>query len=152
MCCATSSASSGSAPAGVVLAKTFSRASGLGRKLRSAFASAGPLFDDAICCSTVSSISAGVGGGGCCCDCCCDCCWVAAVPLPVAPLAAASVGCPAAGGVAAAAAVAAGAAGSAVCGLDGAAAALVCAGIGVADADVDGGVGRLLSVAIVAWV
>jgi len=47
--------------------------------------------------------------------------------------------------------VAAEAAGSAVCELDAAAGALVDAGIGVADADADGGVGRLFSVAIVAW-
>ena len=147
VCCAMSSASSGSAPAAVVLAKTFSRASGLGRKLRSAFASAEPLFDDTICCSTVSRISAGVGGGGGC----CDCCWDAAVPLPVAPLVVASAGCPAAAGVAVAAEVAAVAAGSGVCELDEAAVALVDAGVGAAYAGADGGVGRPLSVAIVAW-
>lgn len=144
VCCVMSSASSGSAPASVVLTKTASRASGLGRKLRSTFASDGPPFEDTICCSTVSSTSAGAG----CCGCCCDCCWV---PLPVDPLAVASAGCPAGGGVAAVAEVAATAAGSAVCELDAVAAALVNAGVGVADADTDGGVGRPFSVAIVAW-
>lgn len=144
VCCVMSSASSGSTPAGVVLTKTISRASALGRKLRSTFASAGPPFDDTICCSTVSSTSAGVG----CCGCCCDCCWL---PPPVDPLAVASAGCPSVAGVAAAAEVAATAAGSAVCELGAVATALVEAGVGVADADADGGVGRPFSIAIVAW-
>jgi hypothetical protein len=63
VCCATSSASSGSAPALVMPARTSSRASAVPTALRSVLASAGGLFDVTICCRRLSSISAGVGAG-----------------------------------------------------------------------------------------
>ena len=64
VCCATSSASSGSAPALVVLARSSSRASGVPTALRSVATSAGGLFDATICCSRLSSVS-GCAGAGC---------------------------------------------------------------------------------------
>lgn len=64
VCCAASSASSGSAPASVVLTKTVSRASGEGRKLSRVLATDTALFDATICPNSVVSVSAGVGGGG----------------------------------------------------------------------------------------
>ena len=115
VCCATSSASSGSAPALIVPARSSSRASGVPTALRSVPTSAGGLFDATICCSRLSSVSA-CGAAGC---------------VPVAAVAVVGdTGCPTAGvGT------------SADCEPEAAAAAAAAAtGVGVRDA---GGVGKL---------
>ena len=128
VCRATSSASSGSAPAGVTLARTDSRVSGVPRELSNVAASAASLFEVVICSTRFPIASAGEGCGCSCSTCCsCPCCWITITGGPVA----------------AGAAVA----GSVVCEAEAEAAAAPDAGAGVADADAEGGVGKgLLSV------
>lgn len=80
VCRAASRASSGSAPAGVTLARIDSRASGVPRELSNVPASAASLFDARICCTSISIASAGEG---------CCCCWAPGAGCPAAAAAAA---------------------------------------------------------------
>ena len=123
VCCAASSASSGSAPTGVRLERIDSRVSGAPRELSNVPARAASLFDAMICCNSASIASA---GEGCACCCCCCCCWAAGAGAICWPVA---VG-------------AASATGSVVCEPEAAAA------TPTPDADVEGGVGKGLSVVI----
>ncbi len=126
VCRAASSASSGSAPAGVRLERIDSRKSDVPRELSNVPASAASSFDARTCCSSASITSA---GEGCCCCCCCCCCWAAGEVC--CPVAAGSAPVPAAG--------------SAVCEPEATAALDAGVGVAEADADAEGGVGKGLS-------